>query len=30
VDTRVKALTGDAQDPGMEIRFDTTVFASAL
>ncbi len=30
VATRVSSLTGNAQTPGMEIRFHTTVFASGL
>ena len=30
VATRVSALTDGAQTPGMEVRFNTTVFASGL
>ena len=30
VDTHVKTMTDGAQSPGMEVRFDTTVFATGL
>ena len=30
VKTRVESLTDSAQTPGMEIRYDTTVFAAGM